>query len=106
MLGVEGKRLSFRKECNWFCGESNQLITAKASLGCCEYLVIARKEPPLLPSPPGVRATRQRPFVAGPPCIRYLRSQTAPTKAASEPVVMEAFQSVAGGAAMAGLRPN
>src|SRR5690349_6903403 len=95
VAGVDGNSTGSRNAWAWFFADSSQLMNANAAFGFLQYFVIARKDPPLLPAPPGAAVTRQSPLVFGaaffgPSCAH----QTAALYATSLPLVTTAFLSV------------
>ena len=92
---MDGNSTGSRNAWAWFFADSSQLMNANAAFGFLQYFVIARKDPPRLPAPPGAAVTRQSPFVFGaaffgPSCAH----QTAALYATSLPLVTTAFASV------------
>ncbi|AMW08763.1 hypothetical protein A4E84_04135 [Streptomyces qaidamensis] len=78
----------------WFSGDCSQVMNLYAASGFLEYLVIARKDPPTLPEPPGGVATRHLPSVFGAADSGKARPHhTAPTPTGWRPLVITPYKS-------------
>src|SRR5919108_5359468 len=93
VAGVAGKSAESVNPAAWFSGLRIHVMISKATSGLPHSFVIARNEPPMLPVPPGLGATPQRPEVSFAADWMSMALHDAPVRLGKLPLARPAFQS-------------